>query len=165
MPTNPLTDVLPVRARRYLYAAYIAVGVVLGALEVARVTAIRGVELATLGDVYRYIGTAVVALAVSNLTTSAGPPTIDGKAVKAALLRYNRQRGDRGATSVRRSAVILIISVTVWLIAWSAAVVVEARAAEPCGIVECQPTVPEDCIPPEPLCAPRTGCWKPPPGC
>ena len=64
---NPLVDIIPAAARRYVYAAYALVGVVLGALQTAGVTEVRGLDLATAWAVYGYLGAAFGVVAASNV--------------------------------------------------------------------------------------------------
>lgn len=98
--TNPLA-VVPRKVRQYVYVAYLVVGVALGALEQAGVTSVADVQLATIVDVYRYLGTAVAALAVSNVSytgRSRGEPRVvvelNGQQVQAALIKHQRERGE-----------------------------------------------------------------------
>jgi lysophospholipid acyltransferase (LPLAT)-like uncharacterized protein len=57
---NPLVDVIPVEARRYVYAAYALAALVVGALDVA------GVELGPWDQVIAYLAVPFGALAASN---------------------------------------------------------------------------------------------------
>lgn len=57
------------------------------------------------------------------------------------------------------------LALSVLIVAGIITFAAKAEGAPQCGIVACQPTVPEYCIPPEPICNPRSGCWKPPPEC
>ena len=57
---NPLTDILPAKVRKYVYAVYALAGVVVGALAVA------GVEVGKAPDVLAYLGIALGLTAASN---------------------------------------------------------------------------------------------------
>lgn len=57
---NPLTQILPAAARKYLYAAFALAGLVVGAL------AIGGVDVRQAPDVLAYIGIALGLTAASN---------------------------------------------------------------------------------------------------
>lgn len=58
--SNPLTDIIPAGARKYVYAAYALAGVVIGALAVA------GVDVGKAPEVLAFIGTALGLVAASN---------------------------------------------------------------------------------------------------
>ena len=60
-PSNgPLVDIIPAAWRKYVYAGYALVGVVLGALRVA------GVDVGAVDDVYQYLGIALGVVAAAN---------------------------------------------------------------------------------------------------
>lgn len=65
---NPLTQVLPAQARKYVYAFYAALGIAFGALQVGFASA--GVDqpvwLAVAFAVFGYLGTALGLVAASN---------------------------------------------------------------------------------------------------
>jgi hypothetical protein len=69
---NPLVDVIPVNARRYVYATYALAGIVVGALAVA------GVDIGKADDVIAYLAIPFGALAASNAPdTEPVPPEED----------------------------------------------------------------------------------------
>lgn len=57
---NPFTDLIPAQVRKYLYAAYFVIGVVLGALS------LLGKDVGDWLTVYAYVGTALGLVAASN---------------------------------------------------------------------------------------------------
>lgn len=57
---NPLVDIIPAAARRYLYALFALACLVVGALQVG------GVDVATAPEVLAYIGIGIGATAASN---------------------------------------------------------------------------------------------------
>ena len=57
---NPLTDVIPARYRKYLYAALFAAGLVVGALD------LYGVNVGTWPSVVAYVGAGLGLVAASN---------------------------------------------------------------------------------------------------
>lgn len=59
---NPLTDLLTPQIRKYLYAAYVLAGIVVGALAVA------GVDVGKAPDVLAYLSIPFGALAASNVS-------------------------------------------------------------------------------------------------
>ena len=65
---NPLTELLPARARQILYALLFLAGLVVGALNVA------GVDTGAAVDVLAYLGTALGALAASNPSPAPADP-------------------------------------------------------------------------------------------
>lgn len=84
MPANPLIGILPAETRKKLYFAFSALGLLLGAIQVAY-GSLPGVDqpawlTATL-SVYAFIGTAAGATAASNTKTSG---TSGGKPQPAA---------------------------------------------------------------------------------
>lgn len=62
---NPLVNVLPSKARKYLYAAFAAACLVVGALNVAQVNVGHAPE------VLSYVGVAIGATAASNTVSAA----------------------------------------------------------------------------------------------
>lgn len=62
---NPLTDLIPARYRKTLYALYALAGVVVGALAVA------GVDVKTALDVLAFVGPPLGLVAASNTATPA----------------------------------------------------------------------------------------------
>lgn len=60
---NPLNDLLTPQIRKYLYAAYVLAGIVVGALAVA------GVDVGKAPDVLAYLAIPFGALAASNITS------------------------------------------------------------------------------------------------
>lgn len=66
--SNPLTGLLPAKARKYLYAIYTAAAIVLGALQVAEV------NTGKLPEVLAYLGGALGLLAASNVRHT--PPAV-----------------------------------------------------------------------------------------
>lgn len=66
--TNPLTDIIPAAARKYVYAAYALAIIVVGALSVG------GVDVGKVPDVLAYIGGALALTAASNVTPLAASP-------------------------------------------------------------------------------------------
>lgn len=58
---NPLTGILPTKARKYLYAAYAIAGIILGALQVAEVNTGKAPEILA------YLGAALGLVAASNV--------------------------------------------------------------------------------------------------
>lgn len=58
--SNPLTDIIPAKARKYIYALFALAGVVIGALAIA------GVDVGKAPDVLAYIGIALGLTAASN---------------------------------------------------------------------------------------------------
>lgn len=58
---NPLTDIIPARYRRYVYAVYALAGLVVGALAVA------GVDVGSAPDVLAYLGIGLGVTAASNV--------------------------------------------------------------------------------------------------
>ena len=57
---NPLTEIVPARYRKYLYAAYALAGIIVGVLAVA------GVDVRTAPEVLAYLGVALGITAASN---------------------------------------------------------------------------------------------------
>ena len=55
-----LTDIIPAPARRYVYAAFSLVGLILGAMQIA------GVDVATALGVYAFVATATGLTAYAN---------------------------------------------------------------------------------------------------
>lgn len=72
MNGNPLNDLLSPTIRKYLYAAYVLAGFVVGALAVA------GVDVGKAPDVLAYLAIPFGALAASNVTPTPGPEHDDG---------------------------------------------------------------------------------------
>lgn len=72
MNSNPLNDILPDPVRRYVYAAYVVAGLVIGALAVA------GVDVGKAPDVMTYLAIPLGALAASNTNSQSPPQIIDG---------------------------------------------------------------------------------------
>lgn len=64
---NILIDIIPASARRYVYAAYALIGLVLGALQV------YGNDVSAILGVYAFIGAALGITAYANTGT---PPTV-----------------------------------------------------------------------------------------
>jgi len=64
--SNPLTDIIPAKARKYIYALFALAGVIIGALAIA------GVDVGKAPDVLAYIGIALGFTAASN---TPAPPT------------------------------------------------------------------------------------------
>ncbi|TIC78762.1 hypothetical protein [Nocardioides sp. GY 10127] len=60
-----LTDVIPAKARKYVYLAFALAGIVVGALTVA------GIDTGSAADVLTYVGVALGLTAASNTSTSA----------------------------------------------------------------------------------------------
>jgi hypothetical protein len=60
---NPLTDIIPEKARKYVYAAYALAGTIVGALVVA------GVNVHHAPEVLTFLGVALGATAASNTAT------------------------------------------------------------------------------------------------
>ena len=58
--SNPLQDIIPAKARKYVYAVYALAGVVIGALAIA------GVDVGKAPDVLAYVGIALGLTAASN---------------------------------------------------------------------------------------------------
>ena len=73
---NPLTNILSPAVRKYIYAAYAVVGLVLSASKVATSAAWVDTALAVLALVGTFLG----ATAASNIT-SAVPPVVDAPPV------------------------------------------------------------------------------------
>lgn len=69
---NPLTDIIPASARRYVYGLYVLAGVLLGALQTAGVSEVAGVAVSTLLAVYAYLGVPLGATAASNVSRPRG---------------------------------------------------------------------------------------------
>jgi hypothetical protein len=65
--SNPLVDIIPAGARKYVYALYALAGVVVGAL------AVGGVEVGTAPEVLAFIGTALGLVAASNTPAEPKP--------------------------------------------------------------------------------------------
>ena len=63
---NPLTDIIPATARRYVYALFALGTLVLSCLALVDVATLAGVELVKWVGVWGLIGTAVGATAASN---------------------------------------------------------------------------------------------------
>lgn len=68
---NPLSDILPATVRRYVYAAYVVAGLVIGALAVA------GVDVGKAPDVMAYLAIPIGALAASNTSGASEPEAIE----------------------------------------------------------------------------------------
>lgn len=66
---NPLTEIIPAKARQYVYAAFALAGLVLAALQIA------GVATGRTADVLSYIGIALGVTAASNTTKPAAKST------------------------------------------------------------------------------------------
>ena len=60
---NPLTNVIPAEYRKYIYAAFTLVGIVVGALNIA------GVNTGAAVEVIAYLGVALGATAAANTPT------------------------------------------------------------------------------------------------
>ena len=58
--SNPLTDIIPAKARKYVYAVFALAGIVIGALAIA------GVDVGKAPDVLAYVGIALGLTAASN---------------------------------------------------------------------------------------------------
>ena len=69
--SNPLTDLVPAKWRRYLYGAYVLAGLVVGSLAVA------GVNVGKAPDVLAYLGIGLGLTAASNIHT----PNNEGEGV------------------------------------------------------------------------------------
>lgn len=65
---NPLTQIVPARLRRYVYALYAAIGIAFGAVQVGFATAGENQPTALLVGfaVFGYLGTALGLVAASN---------------------------------------------------------------------------------------------------
>lgn len=63
---NPLTEIIPAKARQYVYAAFALAGLVLAALQIA------GVATGRTADVLSYIGIALGVTAASNTPAKTG---------------------------------------------------------------------------------------------
>lgn len=75
---NILVDIVPERARKYFYAAYALVGVVLGAWKIAD----PGADwVVTALAVYAFVGTAFGATAASNVYPTSKPGGVSDSAV------------------------------------------------------------------------------------
>jgi hypothetical protein len=62
--TNPLTDIIPAAARKYVYAAFVLAGIVLGACQVA------GVDTGKAAEILAYLGSiGLGATAASNVAS------------------------------------------------------------------------------------------------
>lgn len=83
---NPLTDIIPARARKYVYALFGLAGVIVGALNVA------DVDTGKASDVLAYLGVALALTAASNTK-----PEVDEHeraALAAGVKAYAEFRGD-----------------------------------------------------------------------
>ena len=63
---NILVDIIPSKARKYVYALYAFIGLILGALSVA------GVDVATATAVYAFLGSALGLTAFANTPVRGG---------------------------------------------------------------------------------------------
>lgn len=72
--SNPLTDVLPAEARRYVYTAYAVIGVLIGATQVGFVAASvdQPTWLTVALAVYAYLGIALGFTAAANTPAEPG---------------------------------------------------------------------------------------------
>lgn len=73
--SNPLTDVIPAKARKYVYALWALVGLVLGAIQVYVAAQPDPTQPGWLNGalaVFAFVSTAIGATAASNVTGSEG---------------------------------------------------------------------------------------------
>lgn len=104
--SNPLTDVLPAKVRRYFYAFYAALGISFGAVQVGYATA--GVSqptwLLVAFAVFGYLGTALGLVAASNtkpVSAASAAQIAQIEQIKAQIARLPKQFGDEFNNAAR----------------------------------------------------------------
>jgi len=75
--TNPLIDIIPAAARRYVYALYALGALILSSLALAEVPTLGGLEIVKCVGIWGLIGAAVGATAASNTTAPTTAPEAD----------------------------------------------------------------------------------------